>query len=68
MIYRLTAHRDVPCTGKSTLLDVLAGRKNPKKVEGTILLDGKPVDRKSMKDMSGYVQQEDLVMGKNGTK
>lgn len=48
------------------MLDVLAGRKDPKKVDGTILLDGKAVDRKVLKDMSGYVQQEDLVMGKNG--
>eukprot|EP01135_Chromosphaera_perkinsii_P011292 Nk52_evm73s2367 gene=Nk52_evmTU73s2367 len=51
--------------GKSTLLDVLAGRKTESKtssIKGTILFNGAP--RTGMlKKLSGYVEQEDILIG-----
>ncbi|KAI8778899.1 ATP-binding cassette sub-family G member 2-like isoform X2 [Biomphalaria glabrata] len=49
-------------SGKSSFLDVLAGRKDPAGVSGQLLLDGKPVP-KNFKCMVGYVVQDDVVMG-----
>ncbi|ELU16058.1 hypothetical protein CAPTEDRAFT_155979 [Capitella teleta] len=49
-------------SGKSSLLDVLAGRKNPVGLSGTVLVDGKQ-QPKNFKCMSGYVVQDDVVMG-----
>ncbi|CAL1544610.1 unnamed protein product [Lymnaea stagnalis] len=49
-------------SGKSSFLDVLAGRKDPDGVSGQLLLDGKPVP-KNFKCMVGYVVQDDVVMG-----
>ncbi|OQV11982.1 ATP-binding cassette sub-family G member 2 [Hypsibius exemplaris] len=49
-------------SGKSSLLDVLAGRKDPRHVMGTVLLDGKAVPS-DFRLMTGYVVQDDVVMG-----
>lgn len=49
-------------SGKSSFLDVLAGRKDPAGVRGQLLLDGKPVPE-NFKCMVGYVVQDDVVMG-----
>ncbi|KAH9519784.1 ATP-binding cassette sub- G member 2 [Bulinus truncatus] len=49
-------------SGKSSLLDVLAGRKDPKGLEGTLLLDGLPTPD-NFKCLVGYVVQDDVVMG-----
>ncbi|PAA62302.1 hypothetical protein BOX15_Mlig016278g1 [Macrostomum lignano] len=49
-------------SGKSSLLDVIAGRKNPQNLTGTILINGEPPP-KNFKCVSGYVVQEDVVMG-----
>lgn len=49
--------------GKTSLLDVLADRKDDGAVKGTILIDGMPLDRESFKHNSGYVVQDDIVMG-----
>ncbi|RUS86344.1 hypothetical protein EGW08_005929 [Elysia chlorotica] len=49
-------------SGKSSFLDVLAGRKDPAGVKGHLLLDGKPVPE-NFKCMVGYVVQDDVVMG-----
>ncbi|KAH9500745.1 ATP-binding cassette sub- G member 2 [Bulinus truncatus] len=49
-------------SGKSSFLDVLAGRKEPSGVSGHLLLDGKPVPE-NFKCMVGYVVQDDVVMG-----
>jgi ATP-binding cassette subfamily G (WHITE) protein 2 len=46
--------------GKSTFLDLLAGRKDPKYVSGTVYLNGKPGD---VKYVSTYVIQDDSLMG-----
>lgn len=50
-------------SGKTSLLDILAKRKDPKGLrEGVVLLDGElpPVN---FRLMSGYVVQDDVVMG-----
>ncbi|KAL5017918.1 hypothetical protein ScPMuIL_003640 [Solemya velum] len=49
-------------SGKSSLLDILAGRKEPRGLTGHILIDGAtPPD--NFKCMVGYVVQDDVVMG-----
>ncbi|XP_046345646.1 broad substrate specificity ATP-binding cassette transporter ABCG2-like isoform X1 [Haliotis rufescens] len=49
-------------SGKSSLLDVLAGRKDPVGLKGSLLLDGAPPPD-NFKCMVGYVVQDDVVMG-----
>jgi ATP-binding cassette subfamily G (WHITE) protein 2 len=49
-------------SGKTSLLDILAGRKEVGTIDGTVLLDGFPLP-KTFKCMSGYVVQDDIVMG-----
>lgn len=44
------------------MLDVLAGRKEPTGLSGTVLVDGKH-QPKNFKCMTGYVVQDDVVMG-----
>ena len=47
--------------GKSTLLDILSGRKNMGKIAGDILVNGSERDAR-FKRMSAYVTQEDILM------
>ncbi|KAL4240249.1 ATP-binding cassette sub- G member 2 [Mactra antiquata] len=49
-------------SGKSSLLDVLAGRKDLSGLSGTMLLDGCPTPE-NFKCMVGYVVQDDVVLG-----
>ncbi|XP_076467726.1 broad substrate specificity ATP-binding cassette transporter ABCG2-like isoform X2 [Babylonia areolata] len=49
-------------SGKSSLLDVLAGRKDPAGLSGDLLIDGGPPPQ-NFKCMVGYVVQDDVVMG-----
>ncbi|XP_061439051.1 broad substrate specificity ATP-binding cassette transporter ABCG2-like isoform X4 [Rhineura floridana] len=49
-------------SGKSSLLDILATRKNPKGLSGDILINGFPLPP-NFKCISGYVVQDDVVMG-----
>ncbi|XP_075716828.1 broad substrate specificity ATP-binding cassette transporter ABCG2 isoform X1 [Rhinoderma darwinii] len=49
-------------SGKSSLLDVLASRKDPYGLSGDVLIDGKP-QPPNFKCLSGYVVQDDVVMG-----
>lgn len=49
-------------SGKTSLLDVLAARKEPSGLSGDVLIDGK-VQPKNFKLVSGYVVQDDVVMG-----
>ncbi|CAD5118404.1 DgyrCDS7107 [Dimorphilus gyrociliatus] len=48
--------------GKSSLLDILADRKSTSGIEGTILMDGKERGL-NFKSITGYVTQEDVIMG-----
>ncbi|XP_051008224.1 broad substrate specificity ATP-binding cassette transporter ABCG2-like isoform X1 [Acomys russatus] len=48
--------------GKSSLLDVLAARKDPRGLSGDVLINGEPQPA-NFKCSSGYVVQDDIVMG-----
>ncbi len=47
--------------GKSTLLDVLAGRLESPYLTGSLLVNGRPVDKKSFRRETGYVMQSDAL-------
>ncbi|XP_016409203.1 ATP-binding cassette sub-family G member 2-like [Sinocyclocheilus rhinocerous] len=49
-------------SGKSSFLDVLAARKDPAGLSGEVLIDGDP-QPPNFKCLSGYVVQDDVVMG-----
>ncbi|CAM4699230.1 broad substrate specificity ATP-binding cassette transporter ABCG2-like [Lepidochelys kempii] len=49
-------------SGKSSLLDVLAARKDPAGLSGQVFVDGFP-QPPNFKCISGYVVQDDVVMG-----
>ncbi|KAG2462440.1 broad substrate specificity ATP-binding cassette transporter ABCG2-like [Polypterus senegalus] len=49
-------------SGKSSLLDVLAARKDPSGLTGDVLIDGAQQPA-NFKCISGYVVQDDVVMG-----
>uniref|UniRef100_A0A8B9QMA8 Broad substrate specificity ATP-binding cassette transporter ABCG2 n=1 Tax=Apteryx owenii TaxID=8824 RepID=A0A8B9QMA8_APTOW len=49
-------------SGKSSLLDILAARKDPYGLSGDILINGAPQPA-NFKCTSGYVVQDDVVMG-----
>ncbi|KAF7657183.1 hypothetical protein LDENG_00030640 [Lucifuga dentata] len=49
-------------SGKSSFLDVLAARKDPAGMSGEVLIDGAP-QPPNFKCLSGYVVQDDVVMG-----
>ncbi|XP_048365495.1 broad substrate specificity ATP-binding cassette transporter ABCG2-like isoform X1 [Sphaerodactylus townsendi] len=48
--------------GKSSLLDILAARKDPHGLSGDVLVNGAPQPA-NFKCISGYVVQDDVVMG-----
>ncbi|XP_015443966.1 ATP-binding cassette sub-family G member 2 [Pteropus alecto] len=48
--------------GKSSLLDILAARKDPRGLSGDVLINGAPRPA-NFKCNSGYVVQDDVVMG-----
>ena len=49
-------------SGKTSLLDVLAGRKDQRYLTGSVLINGKPQPR-DFRLMSGFVVQDDTVWG-----
>jgi ABC-type multidrug transport system ATPase subunit len=49
-------------SGKTTFIDILNGRKNTGHVYGEILINGQPRN-KSFKRISGYVLQDDRMLG-----
>ncbi|XP_015266271.1 PREDICTED: ATP-binding cassette sub-family G member 2-like [Gekko japonicus] len=49
-------------SGKSSLLDILAARKDPHGLNGNVLINGAPQPA-NFKCISGYVVQDDVVMG-----
>ncbi|XP_073679175.1 broad substrate specificity ATP-binding cassette transporter ABCG2-like [Garra rufa] len=58
----LNAILGVTGSGKSSFLDVLAARKDPAGLSGEVLIDGAP-QPPNFKCLSGYVVQDDVVMG-----
>lgn len=46
--------------GKTTLMDVIAGRKTQGEITGDILVNGYPKDQKTWSRVVGYVEQMDI--------
>jgi ABC-type glutathione transport system ATPase component len=53
----LTALMGSSGAGKTTLMDVIAGRKTVGKITGDILVNGRPKDTQSFNHLTGYVEQ-----------
>ena len=56
----LTALMGVSGAGKTTLMDVLAGRKTSGYVEGNITISGYPKKQETFARVSGYCEQHDI--------
>lgn len=59
----LTALMGASGAGKTTLMDVLAGRKTGGKITGDIRVNGHPKESNTFSRVSAYVEQEDSHMG-----
>ena len=64
----LTALMGSSGAGKTTLMDVIAGRKTVGKITGDILVNGRPKDTLSFNRLTGYVEQQDLHVGHHTVK
>ena len=56
----LTALMGVSGAGKTTLMDVLAGRKTGGYIDGSIMISGYPKNQKTFARISGYCEQTDI--------
>lgn len=56
----LTALMGVSGAGKTTLMDVLAGRKTGGYTEGTVTISGFPKRQETFARISGYCEQNDI--------
>lgn len=56
----LTALMGMSGAGKTTLMDVLAGRKNTGYIQGEINVSGFPKNQDSFARVSGYCEQNDI--------
>lgn len=56
----LTALVGVSGAGKTTLMDVLAGRKTGGLIEGNITISGYPKNQETFMRISGYCEQTDV--------
>lgn len=56
----LTALMGVSGAGKTTLMDVLAGRKTGGYIEGDVRISGYPKNQETFARISGYCEQTDI--------
>lgn len=56
----LTALMGVSGAGKTTLMDVLAGRKTGGYIDGTISISGYPKQQETFARIAGYCEQTDI--------
>lgn len=56
----LTALMGVSGAGKTTLMDILAGRKTQGVIRGDVLVNGSEMSNRPLSRVVGYVEQEDL--------
>lgn len=56
----LTCLMGVSGAGKTTLMDVLAGRKTGGYIEGSITISGYPKNQETFARVSGYCEQNDI--------
>lgn len=56
----LTALMGVSGAGKTTLMDVLAGRKTGGYIEGNVTINGYPKKQETFARISGYCEQNDI--------
>jgi ABC-type uncharacterized transport system YnjBCD ATPase subunit len=59
----LTALMGSSGAGKTTLMDVIAGRKTSGKITGDILVDGHPQSFPTFNRLMGYCEQQDVHVG-----
>ena len=57
---QMTALMGSSGAGKTTLMDVIAGRKTSGTIKGDIMVNGNPQDLKTFSRVSGYVEQTDI--------
>ncbi len=60
---RLTAIMGASGAGKTSLLQLLAGEVHQGEIYGELLINGEHIDIKTMKKMSGFVFQDDVILG-----
>jgi len=60
---KMTALMGSSGAGKTTLMDVIAGRKTVGYIEGDILINGHPKDPRTFDKLTGYVEQQDIHIG-----
>ena len=63
MIYLLLFDCNYKIIGKSSLLDILARKHKRGVASGSIMINGSVPTRKHFKQLSGYVDQDDTLMG-----
>lgn len=51
------------CAGKTSLIDILSGRRYGYSVRGDLRVDGMAVTHREMRRISGYVYQDDVLPG-----